>query len=190
MERDDRMSKPEMYISLVVGPNCEIESYALRSTLEYFGARVTVHWIGRPNDLIDVLSGEDRDAKVDYLILNFHGDEGRFCLPELGEEIYEPDEPKGEFFDEGDVIRFAKLKSMKVISAGCTLGIESTAAAFLKCGCHSYMGPNDYIDGNSNLIFLINFMYEMINNHKSQQEAFESARSIDEETMMYQLYLS
>ncbi|MFS0593199.1 delta-aminolevulinic acid dehydratase [Cytobacillus horneckiae] len=184
------MSKPEIYISLVVGPNCEMESYALRSTLEYFGARVTVHWIGRPNDFIDVLSGEDRDAKVDYLILNFHGDEGRFCLPELGEDVYEPNEPNGEFFDERDVIRFSKLNGMKVISTGCTLGIEATASAFLKSGCHSYMGPNDYIDGNSNLMFVIKFMYEMINNHKSQQEAFESARSIDEETMMYQLYLS
>lgn len=89
------MSKPELYVSLVVGPDCDLESFALRTALESFGARVIVHWIGRPNDLVDVLSGEDLDHRVDYLILNFHGDE-RFCLPELG-EVYEPGEPRGEF---------------------------------------------------------------------------------------------
>lgn len=51
--------------------------------MESFGARVTLDLIGRPNDLIDILSGNDLPHKVDYLILNFHGDEGRFCLPEL-----------------------------------------------------------------------------------------------------------
>ncbi|MEK4031391.1 delta-aminolevulinic acid dehydratase [Pseudobacillus sp. FSL P4-0506] len=184
------MSKPELYISLVVGPNCDMESYALRSTLEYFGARVTMHWIGRPNDLVDVLSGEERDNKVDYLILNFHGDEGRFCMPELGEDIYEPGEPRGEFFDVQDVMKHSSLKNIKVIAPGCTLGTTSLAAAFLASGCHSYIGPNDYIDGNSNLIFVVRFFYELINNNKSQQEAFEIAKSIDQETSMYQIYLS
>lgn len=183
------MSKPELYVSLVVGPNCEMESYALRATLEYFGARVAIHWIGRPNDLVDVLSGKERDHRVDFLILNFHGDEGRFCMPELGEEIYERDEPRGEFFGDQDVLRYANLKNVKVIASGCTLGAESLAKAFLKCGCHSYMGPVDYIDGNSNLMFLTKFMYEIINHARSQQEAFEIAKSIDQETMMYQLYL-
>lgn len=87
-----------MYVSLVVGPNCDMESYAIRSALEYFGVRVNIHWIGRPNDLIDVLSGEELDNKVDYLILNFHGDEGRFCMPELDEDVYESNEPRGNFW--------------------------------------------------------------------------------------------
>ncbi|MGE6260472.1 delta-aminolevulinic acid dehydratase [Heyndrickxia sporothermodurans] len=183
------MSKPNLYVSLVVGPNCDMESYALRSTLEYFGARVTVHWIGRPNDLVDVLSGVDRENKVDYLILNFHGDEGRFCMPELGEDVYEEEEPRGEFFDKQHVMQWAKLKNVKTIAAGCTLGVRSLATAFLESGCDSYMGPDDYIDGNSNLMFITRFFYELINNNKSQQEAFEIAKSIDQETLMYQLYL-
>ncbi|MEH6942750.1 delta-aminolevulinic acid dehydratase [Bacillus sp. JJ722] len=184
------MSKPELYVSLVVGPDSDMAAYSLRSTLEYFGARVTVHWIGRPNDLVDVLSGEDRADKMDYLIFSFHGDEGRFCMPELGEDVYEPDEPRGEFFGAQDVIRYSKLKDVKVIGAGCKLGVESLATAFLKCGCHSYMGPDDDIDGNANLMFVMRFMYEIINHNKSQQEAFEIAKSIDQETSMYQLYIS
>lgn len=184
------MSRPEMYISLVVGPNCEMESYAIRSALEYFGARVNIHWIGRPNDLIDVLSGEELDNKVDYLILNFHGDEGRFCMPELGEDVYDSNEPRGEFFGDQEVKKYTNLKDITVIGSGCTLGIEQLANAFLECGCHSYIGPDDYIDGNANLMFVITFMYEIINNHKSQEEAFEMARSIDKETSMYKLYMS
>lgn len=183
------MSKPELYVRLVVGPNCDLESFALRSMLEYFGARVTVHWIGRPNDLVDVLSGEDRDAKMDYLILNFHGDEGRFCLPELGEDIYEIGEPRGEFFGHQEVLHYSKLQDVKVIACGCTLGDKQLADAFLKSGCASYLGPVDYIDGNTNVMFLARFMYEIINHHKTQQQAFDIAKSIDDETAMYQLYL-
>ncbi|NBJ68022.1 MULTISPECIES: delta-aminolevulinic acid dehydratase [Clostridia] len=182
------MSKPELYVSLAVGPDCAMESYALRSTLESFGVRVTMHWIGRPNDLVNILSGEDREDKMDYLILNFHGDEGRFYINELAEEIYEPNEPKGEFFCATDVLQFAKLEGIKIIAAGCTLGSESLAKAFLKSGCHSYLGPDDDIDGNANLMFIIRFMYEIINNKKNQQEAFEIAKSIDQETSMFKIY--
>ncbi|GAB0169350.1 delta-aminolevulinic acid dehydratase [Lysinibacillus sp. CTST325] len=184
------MSKPDLYVSLVVGSNCDIESLALRSVLESFGVRVTLHLIGRPNDFIDVLSGEDLDDRVDYLILNFHGDEGRFCMPELGPEIYELNEPRGEFFGPQEISNYCKLKDVKVIASGCTLGEKQLATAFFKSGCHSYLGPDDYIDGNANLMFLIRFMYEIIANERTQQEAFEITKSIDKETSMYQLYFA
>lgn len=184
------MSKPNLYVNLVVGSNCDIESLALRSVLESFGVRVTLHLIGRPNDFIDVLSGEDLNDQIDYLILNFHGDEGRFCMPELGPEVYELNEPRGEFFGPQKISNYCKLKDVKVIASGCTLGEKQLANAFLKSGCHSYLGPNDYIDGNANLMFLIRFMYEIIANKRTQQEALELAKSIDEETSMYQLYFA
>lgn len=183
------MSRPELFVTLVVGENCDLSALALRSSLEYFGARVNVHWIGRPNDLIDVLSGDYLDNPCDYLILDFHGDEGRLYMTELDSEIYEPDEPRGKFFDYHQVRKYTKLKNINVIANGCTLGDENLAKAFLDSGCKSYMGPNDYIDGNSALMFIIAFMYEVINNKKSQKEAFEIARSIDEETGLYELYL-
>lgn len=75
-----------------------------------------------------------------------------------------------------------------MIATGCTLGEEKLAKAFLECGCHSYIAPTDYIDGNSALMFVIRLMYEMINNKKHQQEAFEIAKSIDGETSVYQLF--
>lgn len=190
MEVEREMSKPELYVNLVVGPNCDFESMAIRAALESFGARVTLHLIGRPNDLIDVLSSVDLHGKMDYLILNFHGDEGRFCLPELGEDVYEDNEPKSIYFGPLDVQTYSRLQGVKVIAAGCTLGWEQLATAFLQSGCHSYLAPNDYIDGNANLMFLIRFFYEIISHHKNQQEAFELAQAIDSETAMYKLYLS
>lgn len=109
---------------------------------------------------------------------------------ELGEDVYEADEPRGVFFDENDVRKYANLKDAKVIVNGCTLGEEKLAKAFLDCGCHSHLGPDDYIDGNSGLMFVMRFIYEIINNKKSDKEAYEIAKAIDGETGMYQMYLS
>lgn len=81
-----------MRITLVAGPHCELESFALRSALEYYGAKVHMHWVGRPNDLVSVLSGENR-GETDYMILSFHGEDGKFILPELGQDVYEKNEP-------------------------------------------------------------------------------------------------
>lgn len=82
------------------------------------------------------------------------------------------------------------MNDVKVIAAGCTLGTEQLASAFLKSGCHPYLGQDDYIACNANLLFLIRFIYEIINNNKNQQEAFEIAKSLDDGTSMYQLYIS
>ncbi|KYG28726.1 hypothetical protein [Priestia endophytica] len=184
------MSKPELNITLVIGPNCDMESLAMRLALEYFGARVHVHYIGRPNDLIDVLSGKDRAVDTDYLILNFHGDEGRFCMPELDPSIYEEGEPQGEFFEVKHVNQYARVKGLHIIASGCTLGAESLAKAFLENGSHSYMAPVDYIDGNANLMFVIKFFYEIINNKRGQKESFQIAKSIDQETNIYTRFMS
>ena len=73
-----------MRITLAVGPNCELEAFSLWSVLEYYGARVYMHWIGRPNDLVGILNpGKTRD-KSDYLILCFHGEEGQFYIARIG----------------------------------------------------------------------------------------------------------
>ncbi|WP_445480185.1 delta-aminolevulinic acid dehydratase [Lysinibacillus irui] len=184
------MSKPELFVNLVVGPDCDFESMAIRAALESFGARVTLHLIGRPNDLIDVLSGEDLYGRMDYLILNFHGNEGRFCLPELGEEVYENDEPKDLYFGPKHIESYCRLQNVKVLATGCTLGWQQLATAFLASGCHSYLAPDDYIDGNANLMFVIRYFYEIITNQKNQQEAFDLAQAIDSETAMYKLYVA
>lgn len=184
---DKKMSKPVMNVALVCGPDCDMEVQAIRATLEYFGARVFTYWVGRPNDLIDVLSGKDLYPNTDTIILCFHGDEGQFIMPELEESIYELGEPKGNFGPE-EIRRFAKLAGKTIIGTGCSVGKLETAQAFLDSGCEIYIGPNDYPDGNDALMFVLRLFYDFIQNKRSVKEAFQNAKSLDAEMYMYQLY--
>lgn len=43
-----------IHVALVCGPDCELETQAIREAQEYFGARVITYWIGRPQDLESV----------------------------------------------------------------------------------------------------------------------------------------
>ncbi|MGW6163285.1 delta-aminolevulinic acid dehydratase, partial [Bacillus altitudinis] len=108
------MSQPVMRITLAAGPNSELESFALRAALENFGAKVDMHWIGRPNDLINVLSGRNR-GETDFILLSFHGEEGAFLMPELGEDVYEEGEPRGAAFGADDIKRYASLNGVHII---------------------------------------------------------------------------
>lgn len=112
------MSKPEMNVALVCGPDSDMDTQAIRATLEYFGARVFTYWIGRPNDFTAILSGEDLYPDTDMIILNFHGDEGTFIMPELGESIYDADELPGNF-GPNEISRFTKLDGKIVFANGC-----------------------------------------------------------------------
>ncbi|MCE5170658.1 delta-aminolevulinic acid dehydratase [Paenibacillus profundus] len=181
------MSKPEMNVALVCGPDCDMDTQAIRAALEYFGARVFMYWVGRPSDFMSVLSGEDIYPGTDLIILNFHGDEGQFVMPELGESVYEEGEPRGDF-GPAEIRRFAKLDGRTVLANGCDLGNGELAQAFLECGCKTYIGPDDYPDGNAALMFALRFGYELIQNKKTIQEAYHTARATDEETTMYQIY--
>lgn len=133
------MSKPVLNVALVCGPDCDMDTQAIRASLEYFGARVFTYWIGRPSDLISVLSGEDLYAGTDLIILNFHGDEGKLIMPELGEDVYEDGEPQDDFGPD-EIRRFAKLDGKIVFGNGCSLGDPALAAAFLERGCQLYIG--------------------------------------------------
>ncbi|EPF73843.1 hypothetical protein [Acinetobacter rudis] len=181
------MSKPIFNVFLAVGENCESEAYALRATLEYFGIQVSTRWIGRPNDLIDIISGNENLSHFDYLILSFHGDEQRFCLPKLGADIYTKNEPKSKFFSAKEIHKFGALNRMKIISSGCTLGAEPLAQAMLHAGAKLYIAPNDYIDGNASLMFLTHFFYQLTLGCSSQV-AFNKASSINKETQLYRFY--
>ncbi|MDQ0178028.1 L-amino acid N-acyltransferase YncA [Bacillus chungangensis] len=181
------MSKPEMNVALVCGPDCDMSANGLRTALEFFGARVFTYWIGRPSDLIDVLSGDDLYPETDFIILEFHGDEGRFLMPELDESVYEEGEPRVDFGPE-EIARFTKLNGKVVLGNGCSLGNAILAKAFIENGCSAYIGPDDYPDGNAALMFALRFFYEMIQNKRSVKEAFAIAKSTDKETHMYQLY--
>ncbi|MFP4977546.1 delta-aminolevulinic acid dehydratase [Paenibacillus sp. CN-4] len=181
------MTSPPRNIALVCGPDCELETQALRAALEYFGARTVTYYIGRPNDLTAVLSGEALYGKTDLFILCVHGEDGRLLLPELAEDVYEPGEPKGAFGAD-EVRRYARLDGAAVIANGCTLGDPRLAAAFMEAGCGAYIGPADYPDGSSALLFLIQLLYEVIGQGRELEEALGIAAARDSSLSMYRFY--
>ncbi|WP_232697365.1 delta-aminolevulinic acid dehydratase [Brevibacillus daliensis] len=182
------MGEKPVKVALICGENCDGETFALRSTLEYFGAQVMTYWIGRPNDLIAVLNGENLYDDVSYIVLCFHGDEGELIMQELGDEVYEPGEPQGNFSSK-EILKYGDFAGKKVIGNGCTLGDPALAHAFIEKGASWYIGPDDYPYGNSALLFAIHFFYEVLENEQSDKEAFEQAIKIDPEKMeMYKWY--
>ncbi|MBD8496979.1 delta-aminolevulinic acid dehydratase [Paenibacillus arenosi] len=181
------MSKPVMSVALVCGPDSDMEANAIRTTLESFDARVITYWIGRPSDLMDILSGKDLYPDTDVIIFSFHGDEGSFVMPELDESVYEEHEPRDDFGPE-EVARFVNLPGKVILANGCSLGDPKLAQAFLNGGCQTYIGPDDYPYGSSALMFVVRYFYEVLHNKKSVQEAFAVAKAMDEELEMYRLY--
>lgn len=181
------MSKTIMTVALVCGPDSDMETNAIRTALELFGARVITYWIGRPKDLIDILNGNDLYPDTQHIILSFHGDEGKLVMPELGEDVYEADEPSGDF-GRDEIARYTRLEGKTILANGCSLGNPQLAEAFLSGGCSAYIGPDDYPFGEAALMFVLRFYYELIHHHKTVEEAYEAAKSIDENTAMYRLY--
>ncbi|MDC6156728.1 delta-aminolevulinic acid dehydratase [Bacillus albus] len=177
-------------IALVVGFNSDLEAQSIRASLEYFGAKVVTYWIGRPKDFIDVLSGNALYNDINYLVFCFHGEEGKFVMEELGEDIYEQDEqdePRG-YFGAEEIYKYAKLHNTHIVNSGCTLGEQKLAESFLRSGAKSYIGSIDYVDGNAALMFTIRLFYGLISYEKTLEDAFQEAKLIDEETRTFQFY--
>ena len=160
------------------------EAEALRQTLESFGLFVATKYIGRPNDFISVLRGE-MPIDTDFIIFSCHGDDGKFIMPVLGENIYVPDEPKGNLGRE-DIEKFMHLSGKIILSLGCTTGTPETSRIFAKNNI--YIAPIDYIEGRSALFFAIKFFYEVLQNGKDAKNAYELAKANDAETALFGFY--
>ncbi len=160
------------------------ESAAIRSALECFGYVVTVYYIGRPQDYVDVFSGNET-FEYDYLIIGCHGDEGRIMMPILGDEVYYPDECRGDLgFEElRDRVR---IQGKTVICTGCTTGSGELYRAFTRRN-NAFIAPSDYIEGKSGLFFVIRLFYHLAN-HVSLEDSCALACGTDEETGLYRLY--
>lgn len=72
------------------------EPEAIRQALECFNYFVAIKYIGRPNDFIDILN-DNLSFNFDCVILSCHGKDGSIIMPVLADEVYEKDEPKGDF---------------------------------------------------------------------------------------------
>ena len=159
------------------------EVEAVRQTLEYFGCPVLVKYVGRPQDFIDVLQG-DLLFEADCVIISCHGEDGKIVMPELGEAVYMQSEPR-ENFGAAEIETYCRLRDKLIINTGCTNGNERMAKAFAKE--NTYIAPEAYVEGNSALMFVLRFFYELLQNEKSTEEAFQIANAMDEETKMFRM---
>ncbi len=173
-------------ISIILGPNCDIEAFAIRNVLEYFGFIVVLRTVGRPNDFIKILQGDETTKISDVLIFCFHGQNGKFIMPKLATEIYERTEPK-ENFNFEQIHKFAKLNGQHIIVTGCTLGNRKLADSFLKANAKSYIGAKKHPEGNSVLVFVTTLFHYFIQSN-NYSDAFEKAKIIDNETGLFEKY--
>ena len=171
-------------ILIVVIGNTGNEPEALRQSLEYFGYFVAIKYIGRPNDFISVLSG-DLFFDPDCIVISCHGEEGEIIMPVLGDDIYKPDEPKGNF-TATDISKYLKLKNKLILNMGCTTGKKNLAKVFSKQ--NTYIASDDYTNGNAALYFAISLFYEISKDGTQLKNAYKTAKATDKETSCFKLF--
>ena len=163
------------------------ESEAIRQALEWFNYRVLRFCVGRPNDFIEVLSGE-YGVDFDYLIISCHGgDDGEFLMPELGEEIYLQDEPR-EHFGAEHIKKYNKLQNKIIISTGCETGSNNGMNNVFTTSKNKFIAPIDGVDGNSVLPYLTALFYLLTQDKHDLQSAHKKASSLDKETKLFKLF--
>ncbi|MFA6730626.1 MAG: hypothetical protein WCR95_06490 [Eubacteriales bacterium] len=163
------------------------EPEAIRQALEAFNYFVTIKYIGRPNDFIDVLNNK-LPFCFDCIVLSCHSENGNIIMPVLSNEIYAEGEPKNNFSHK-EINSYNNLHEKLIINLGCATGYKEMIAAFAKTD-NTYIAPGDYIEGNSALFFTIKFFYEMAHNKKSIYDAFILSQETDQETELFILKLN
>jgi len=171
-------------VLILNGESTNTENYAIRDVLENFGYMVTMFNIGRPQDYFDALN-EKINIDYDYLIIGCHGDDGKIIVPVLGEDIYYKDECRSNIgYDE--LNNKIKIKNKVIICTGCTTGSGDLYKTFINNN-NIFLAPYDYIDGKSDLVFVINLFYYLSSNY-SLEDSYNFASKIDEETKIYKFY--
>ena len=161
-----------------------VESYAIRNVLENFGFLVNLYPIGRPQHYFDVF-GEKEELDYDYLIIGCHGNDGKIITPVLSDDVYYADECRDNLgFNElqGKIT----IKNKTIICTGCTTGSGTLYKVFVDQS-NTFIAPSDYIDGKSDLLFVINLFYHLSNN-MNLDVAYTLARKINNETGLYKIY--
>lgn len=110
-------------VHILNGNGIGLESFAIRSVLEYFWYIVTMYNIGRPQDYFDVFGGK-HNFNYDYLIIGCHGDDEKIIVPILGENVYYPNECRNNIGYE-ELQGSVKIKDKTVICTGCTTGADA-----------------------------------------------------------------
>lgn len=87
----------------------------------------------------------------------------KLLWPVLGEEVYEKEEPRGNFSSE-EIRKYINLTGKLILNLGCSTGNPAMAEAFSENNV--YIAPKDDVDGNSALLFTIQLFYEIAQKQK------------------------
>ena len=161
------------------------EAIAARSIIEWFGGITRTYFIGKAQDVVKLLGGGEKLSP--NILLMCHGVDEGIVLPELAEEIAKT-QPYNKYLTAENLKEFLKLDGQLVLNTGCKTGKRDFADAFINAGARYYIGPVDYPEGDASLIYVINFYYYLIAKNLSIIEAHEKAKSIDSETVMFELF--
>lgn len=183
-ERRDTSMRPKTSVEIVVIDD-DLEALALRAALEWWGIQVTLHLVGQAKDLVAILGYTSRTTTT--LFLMCHGNEQGIILPELHPNL-EREQPYHSPLTPADLTEFMHLPDCITISTGCATGAPAFASAFLEAGCHAYVGPTGYPNGDASLFYTLHLCYEWICRDQSLLAAHQRAMVHDGGTSLFHLY--
>jgi hypothetical protein len=96
------------------------EAHALRSAAEYWGAFVTMTWVGNSSQIVEYFS---HHPEKDLIIISGHGDERGLLLPELAQEVRNR-YPYNEVLRPEDFTHFLQLAENTIINTSCLGGMR------------------------------------------------------------------
>ncbi len=160
------------------------EAHALRYAAEYWGAFVTLTWVGNSGQIVEYFS---HHPEHDLIIISGHGDEHGLLLPELAEEVRSR-YPFNELIRPEDFAHFLRLAGNTVINTSCLGGMHQLAEVFLQHGAAYYIGPTDYPEGSASLMYVLDFLYNYLLHGQHVEEAHRKAANHSDDRKQFKLY--
>ncbi len=170
----------------VLAIDSPLAALAMRSVLEYWGIQVHTFFIGKTEQIVDLLS--DPIPRSPWIILECHGIPQGIALPDLAPDL-EARQPYHGAITPSDLQAFVHLPSATVINTGCSLGTSEFARVFLGGGAHAYIGAQQDPEGSAALLYVLRLFYGLHCHHLPLEVAHEQARQQVPETMMFELFL-
>ena len=125
----------------IVNIDDNLEALAARSSLEYFGYNVSLHFIPKSKVLVELLNGSKHLSK--NILIMCHGIDEGIVLPELAKEVAK-EQPYNKILTPNNLNDFLKLNNSLVVNTGCSTGTKDFADAFLENGSDCYVAPRDF----------------------------------------------
>jgi len=159
------------------------EAHAIRAASEYWGAEVSVTWVGNSTQIVDYLSSK---PSHEIIIISGHGNEAGLLLPEIDNAIKQ--HPYDKRITASQFCDFVDLDRSNLINLSCESGKEDMAKAFLSRGAKTYIGPLDYPDGSASLMYALEILYCCIVKQLSMSDAHEMAINHTDDRSMFRIY--